>query len=260
MLYIDDKLPTHPKIFKAGAHLGTNGPARALALFLAGLAYARDHLSDGFVPDKFVAGCALVDRPLDVARVLTDRRIRLWRRVRGGYQIHDYHDWNPTASEIKERRAKEREKKRRQRGLSPGESLGDKAGDTDGVPAGVPEPASRARAGTGVDPGTGDLGKGGVGEKGFNEPDAALVQRAERFVVRYGELFERFRKGRYAPGDKDLPAAIALVQTWDDARLVELVEAFLTTDDEFCRNGSGSIPQFRVRASWCDSRLVRHGL
>jgi hypothetical protein len=115
VIYVDDKLPTHPKIFRAGARLGTNGPAQAIAVFLAGLAYAREHLTDGFLPDRFVAACALVERPETVARVLADRRIKLWHRTRGGYQIHDYHDWNKKASEIKEKRERERIEKRGKR-------------------------------------------------------------------------------------------------------------------------------------------------
>jgi hypothetical protein len=115
VLYVDDKLATHPKIFKAGAMLGENGPALALAVYMAGLSYTREHLTDGRIPDRIVAGCALVQRPLVVARVLADRRVKLWHRVRGGYLIHDYHDWNKKASEIKEKRAAERKKKAAQR-------------------------------------------------------------------------------------------------------------------------------------------------
>lgn len=120
MLYVDDKLPRHPKIFKAGSMLGKNGPAQALSMFLDGLSYAREHLTDGFIPDRFVAVCPLVERPLDVARVLIDRRVQLWHRVRGGYQIHDYHDWNRKASEIKEKRERERLKKQAQRAANNG--------------------------------------------------------------------------------------------------------------------------------------------
>lgn len=115
MIYVDDKLTRHPKIFKAGQFLGKNGPALALAMFMDALSYTREHLTDGFIPDQFVAGSVLVECPLDVARVLTDRRVRLWHRERSGYRIHDYHDWNRSALEIKEKREKERKKKAAQR-------------------------------------------------------------------------------------------------------------------------------------------------
>lgn len=122
MLYIDDKLPRHPKIFRAGERLGPNGGAQALALFLDGLSYAREHLTDGFVPDKFVASCGLIQTPQVVAHVLCSRTVRLWHRTRGGYQIHDYHDWNRKASDIKEKREKERLKKAAQRASGNGHS------------------------------------------------------------------------------------------------------------------------------------------
>ena len=115
MLYVDDKLPRHPKIFRAGERLGPNGPAQALAMFLDGLSYAREHLTDGFLPDKFVASCGLVQTPQSVAKALASRRVRLWHRTRGGYQIHDYHDWNRKASEIKKKKEDERLKKAAQR-------------------------------------------------------------------------------------------------------------------------------------------------
>jgi hypothetical protein len=137
VVYLDEQLPTHPKIYRAGELLGPNGAAQALALFVAGLAYAREHLTDGFLPARFVMTCGLVQTPQAVANALTSRGVRLWHRTRGGYRIHDFHDWNDKASEIKEKRAKQRDKKRRQRAsaaralngvspnLSPGDSLGD---------------------------------------------------------------------------------------------------------------------------------------
>lgn len=138
MLYIDDKFPRHPKIFRAGEKLGKDGPAQAIALFLEGLSYAREHLTDGYIPDKFVATSATVSRPVRVAFVLSSRDVRLWHRVRGGYVIHDYHDWNRKASEVKEKREAERVKKQRQReasrkgnsGVSPGVSPRDIEGDS----------------------------------------------------------------------------------------------------------------------------------
>jgi hypothetical protein len=115
LLYLDDKLPTHPKIFRAGSMLGANGAAQALAVFVASLAYARDHLTDGFVPDGFVSSCGLVQTPQSVARALSSRSVRLWHRRPGGYLIHDYLDWNRKASEIRKKREQERKKKAKQR-------------------------------------------------------------------------------------------------------------------------------------------------
>lgn len=86
--------------------------------------------------------------------------------------------------------------------------------------------------------------------------------RAARFCERYAELYAEHRKGAryYAKPSLDYVEALGLVSTWDDARLEQLVEAFLTTDEPWCRNGSGTIAQFRARASWCDAKLREAGL
>jgi hypothetical protein len=148
VIYVDEKLVTHPKIYRAGARLGPNGPAQALALFMAGLTYAREHLTDGFVPRDFVQSCGLVTTPASVAQVLSSKSVRLWHRAPGGYQIHDYHRWNKKASEIKEKREHERLKKAAQRAGRNGgaESM------SRHVSPGDKSRTSRARASTNHDP------------------------------------------------------------------------------------------------------------
>jgi hypothetical protein len=118
VLYVDEDLTTHPKIYKAGQLLGgaaKNGPAQALALYLAGLSYARHHMTNGVVPIGFLSTCGLVSNTTSVANALSSRGVRLWHRVPGGYRIHDYFHWNPKSSEVKKKRAKWREQKRDQR-------------------------------------------------------------------------------------------------------------------------------------------------
>jgi len=119
MLYLDDRLPTHPKILKAGARLGEGGASQALHLYLLGITYARQHLTDGFIPNAFVSSCGVVSKSGSVAKVLANRTVRLWRKVRGGYQIHDYHQWNPKAAVVKEKRELDRQRKAQARGANP---------------------------------------------------------------------------------------------------------------------------------------------
>jgi hypothetical protein len=117
VLYVDDRLPTHPKILAAGARLAhAGGASAALHLYLLGLSYARMNLTDGFIPKGFVVSCGVVSKSGFVANVLSARGIGLWRKVRGGYQIHDYHDFNPKAAAVKEKRAKDRVRKAIERG------------------------------------------------------------------------------------------------------------------------------------------------
>jgi hypothetical protein len=95
-----------------------------------------------------------------------------------------------------------------------------------------------------------------------------LRERAGRFCERYAELHEKHCKGaKYLGGFKsglggtsfDFQEALALVQTWDDARLDKLAHAFLVTDDEWVASGSRTLARFRSRASWCDERLRERG-
>jgi hypothetical protein len=111
MLYLDDRLPTHPKILKAGARLGEGGASMALHLFVLGISYARQNMTDGFIPRQFVSSCGVVSKSGLVANALSARGIGLWRKVRGGFVIHDYHHWNPKASVVKQKREQDRQRK-----------------------------------------------------------------------------------------------------------------------------------------------------
>ena len=91
MIYLTDEVVVHPKLLKAGARLGEGGVSQAFHLYVMGISYCRRHLTDGFVPDGFVSSCGVVSKSSLVANALSARGIGLWRKVRGGYQIHDFH-------------------------------------------------------------------------------------------------------------------------------------------------------------------------
>jgi hypothetical protein len=111
VIYLADEVVAHPKLLKAGARLGEGGVSQAFHLFVMGIGYARTHLTDGFVPDGFVASCGVVSKSSLVAKALSARGIGLWRKVRGGYVIHDYHRFNPKAATVKENRERDRLRK-----------------------------------------------------------------------------------------------------------------------------------------------------
>jgi hypothetical protein len=115
VIYLTDEVVVHPKLLKAGARLGEGGVSQAFHLFVLGIAYARQHLTDGFVPEGFVASCGVVSKSSLVGKALSARGIGLWRKVRGGYVIHDYHRYNPKASAVKEKRERDRLRKHAER-------------------------------------------------------------------------------------------------------------------------------------------------
>jgi hypothetical protein len=96
---LDDSFHSHPKVIAAGNE--------AVGLFVRCGAYCAQHLTDGFVPEQVML--------LYGSRELADALVRakLVRRVRGGWQIPDYLDYNPSAQTVdNERKAKTERQKR----------------------------------------------------------------------------------------------------------------------------------------------------
>lgn len=108
-LRIDDRVRTHPKIAMAG-------PAAAW-LWFCGVCYCREHLTDGFIPKAAVVSLAMnLTNPWRHASRLVE--VRLWEEAHGGFQVHDFLDWNPSKSDVIASRQSEAARKRSERGVS----------------------------------------------------------------------------------------------------------------------------------------------
>jgi hypothetical protein len=88
---VDDQSAFHPKVVRAGN--------AAFGAWVRLGAYCNAQLTDGFVPEQ-------------VARLIASKReidnmiaAGLLHPTSGGYEIHDYHDFQPASDEVKERRA-----------------------------------------------------------------------------------------------------------------------------------------------------------
>jgi hypothetical protein len=90
-LYIEASVRTHRKFLNAG-------PA-ACWLWLCGVGYSQDGLTDGFIPDEAIGFLGVAP---DVARELAAAlvRARLWVVAEGGWQIHDYLEHNRSAASV----------------------------------------------------------------------------------------------------------------------------------------------------------------
>lgn len=86
-----DDFTDHPKIVQAGPLAGW--------LYVCGLAYANKYATDGFIPSAAVRRLADVEQPSE----LTERLVaaRLWETVEGGFRIHDYSEYQPSAEDVK---------------------------------------------------------------------------------------------------------------------------------------------------------------
>src|SRR5262245_38113181 len=122
VIYLDDRLPTHPKLLACAQLLGDRGLPEAFYLFVVGIQYARNHMTDGFLPERFPQSFAELSRGVDIAEALCAPGVRLWTKVPGGYRIHHFHDWNPKASVIKDKREKDAARKRAARANGNGAS------------------------------------------------------------------------------------------------------------------------------------------
>lgn len=91
---VDDSFHAHPKV------LATE--AAALGLWVVAGAWSSSNLTDGFVPDHALP--RLLPDSATLARQLV--AAGLWRKVRGGYQFHDWNDFQPSAKDVREMREK----------------------------------------------------------------------------------------------------------------------------------------------------------
>jgi hypothetical protein len=102
---LDDNFPDHPKVVDAGP--------LAAWLYVCGVAYASRYLTDGYIPAGQVRKLADVDG----AAALADRLVEvgLWERVDGGFQVHDFLEYNPSAEKVRAERSAAKERMQRVR-------------------------------------------------------------------------------------------------------------------------------------------------
>lgn len=102
----ETRVRTHPKMVKAGR--------AASWTWVCGNCYAKDQMTDGFIPDGMLAslvpGASLRDLKKDADALVA---AGLWDKVDGGYQIHDYLEYNDSKAEILAKQEEDRNRKRK---------------------------------------------------------------------------------------------------------------------------------------------------
>lgn len=91
---LDDGFTDHPKIDRAGPLAGW--------LYVCGLTYSARHLTDGFIPEGMVVRLSAITKPQTAVEALV--AAGLWEPIAGGYQIHDYLTYNPSAEKVRAER------------------------------------------------------------------------------------------------------------------------------------------------------------
>lgn len=119
---VDDSFYDHPKSFDA--------PDCAVALWVRAGTWSARNLTEGFVPSAMLA--RLCGDPTTASRELVRRG--LWLRTRGGFQFHDWTDYQPTRAKVEEERKKNAERQKRWR------ETHQHNGSNNGVTNGAPDP------------------------------------------------------------------------------------------------------------------------
>ncbi len=102
---LDDQIGHHPKFLKAGV---------ASWLYVCCIGFAQKFLTDGFIPNEAIATLSGgVQRPLNYIKTLV--KVGLLERVPGGYQVHDYLDFNDSAETVRRKRELDRKRKMSER-------------------------------------------------------------------------------------------------------------------------------------------------
>lgn len=127
---IDDQYTDHPKLVQVGP-LG-------MALHIAAICYCARYLTDGFIPEAMMSRLInfdgiVIEDDNGVTNAVSHKQITkeltsvgLLEKVKGGYFIHDYLEYNPSGDQIKAERAanKERQKRFREKPQEKEESNG----------------------------------------------------------------------------------------------------------------------------------------
>lgn len=122
---IEDVMPEHPKFQEVGD--------TAFALFVSGLCYSVRLLTDGRIPERQVPKLIHASPRKATTELVA---AGLWHEVDGGYQVHDFDHYQPSAQKVQDQRRKERDKKAKQRGTTdnvPDLSPGDNERDVEGT-------------------------------------------------------------------------------------------------------------------------------
>lgn len=101
----DDHMPNHRKVRPLSD--------AAFRLWVSSICWSNANKTDGFIIDDELEFVSDVKLPSDVVPELVRRR--LWEAAEGGWLVHDFHDYNPSAERVHAEREQKTERQRRWR-------------------------------------------------------------------------------------------------------------------------------------------------
>lgn len=121
---LDDGFAEHPKVEEVGPLAGF--------LHIAALCYCNRNLTDGFIPASRVTKLADVPAVRKHAQALV--RVGMWLEVDGGYQVHDYLEYQPSKAKVEAEREAARKRMAEARAKKKQENDGRTEPEPDGGP------------------------------------------------------------------------------------------------------------------------------
>lgn len=91
---LDDSFPNHPKVLAAGEN--------AAWLYVCGLCYCSQHLTDGFIPAAALSRLTSLSGVRKLAQRLVE--VGLWLSAPGGWHVHDYDAHQRTRAQVEAER------------------------------------------------------------------------------------------------------------------------------------------------------------
>ena len=231
---IHDGAMSHPKI------IGLT--ATAFRLWVAGLSYCQQHLTDGVIPQ--VAIPALLGKKTDADALVA---AGLWHRHESGYVVHDYADWNDTRAVVTSKKTQAKQRHERWKTRSDNAFIDASPDAPSNASLNAQPPIGLVKSGSGVE----------------TEPttlSADIGAAAAAFLDEYVEVYAACRNGafyRHRSESLDFATATALVQAYPDAaHRRDMLRLFLLKKDWATKNEPGTIRQFDHMAAQCDA-LIR---
>lgn len=119
---VSDEFAFHPKVVSAGT---------AIATWIRAASWSAQQLTDGFIPNQMLPA---LGPKKDATRLVN---AGLWHPVEGGYQFHDWDDYQPSRAQVQDKRAK-RQDAGRKGGVRSGQSRREAQAEANASPDAVP--------------------------------------------------------------------------------------------------------------------------
>jgi len=216
---LDDHFPDHPKILAAG-------PTAEL-LHIHALIYCNKHLTDGFLPSDAVKRLIHVNARGPAERLVD---LGLWEKVVGGYQIHDFLEWNPSREKVLAERARSAARQAKSRvsnavttPVTNGVTSPEVREKFSGPVPSRPEPFNASSVGsTSPEPGL-DLAVSIAEVLGVATLAPLEIQACEQALIEFpylipAELVERAREHQKVCAEKNYPLARTVQGLWSTWR------------------------------------------